>query len=153
MQNITAGNYMKWLKAKQPYFYDIIISKYPQAKTLQGLGLSAATGTDIAITGEKSDNAVSASWLDTIKNVISVASQAYLTKEQIDAQKKLTNMQLDRVSQGLPLLDIDPTSVGLPGPSVRFGMTSDTKTMLMYGVGGLAALFLLSQFFGGRRRA
>lgn len=154
------GRYMAWLKKKQPYFYNIVIRKFPQAKGLAGMGtigLSDMTfpmtaGGSVSITEEKKDAAVTSTWADTLKNIIASASQVYLTKAQIDAQKKLTSLQLDRVQQGLAPLDIDPQTMGLPGPSVSFGVTSDTKKLLLWGGLGVAALVIFSQLSGGRGR-
>lgn len=145
------GAYMRWLKTAQPYFYKIVVDKYPSAKQLEGLGLTAEPGSDVSIEQSKTESAVNASWSDTIKNLLTTASQVYLTKEQIDAQKKLNDIQLDRVARGLSPLNIDPTTMGLPGPTVSFGMSADTKKMLTYGGIAAAALFLFHSLMGRKR--
>lgn len=147
------GAYVKWLKEKQPYFYKILVKKYPQASQLSGMGLVGPENSGVTVTEERTNSSVTASWADTIKNLIGVASQAYLTKEQIDAQKKLTQMQLDRVAQGLSPLNIDPTTMGLPGPSVNFGLTGDTKKLVTWGAVGLGLLFAFHTLFGRKSRA
>lgn len=145
------GAYLRWLKTAQPYFYKVIVKKYPDAQQLEGLGLTADPGSGVTIEQGKSDSAVTSTWADTFKNLITVAGQAYLTKEQMDAQKKLTDIQLSRVQQGLAPLNIDPTTMGLPGASVNFGVSTDTKKWLMYGGIGAGLLFLFHSMFGGRR--
>jgi hypothetical protein len=76
-----------------------------------------------------------------------------LTKQQLDTQNKIVNVQLQRAQQGLPPLNINTLQAGLPQPTVRFGLSSDTSQMVLYGLLGLGALFVLPQLFkrGGRR--
>jgi hypothetical protein len=73
-------------------------------------------------------------------------SQAYLTNEQMKAQKKVLDMQLARAQAGLPPLDIDMRQYGLTGPSVGVGIESNTLKYLGWGAAALAAVYLLPKF-------
>ncbi len=80
---------------------------------------------------------------DKIKEIVLGASQAYLTYEQMQAQKKVMNTQLARLQAGLPALDIDMEKYGLVGPSVSVGLSPTTRSLLVWGGGALAAVYLL----------
>lgn len=135
--------FLEWLKRYQPYHFREIQKRIPRSQ-LSGLGITAPTGDT---TGAVNVSATP-SWMNTIQNVILTASQAWMTKEQIDAQKKLLNYQIDRVKAGLSPLDIDPTTMGLPGPTARVGLTGDTQSLVKYG--GIAALGLLGVYVLGK---
>jgi hypothetical protein len=132
-----AKGFLQWLQKAQPWLYAKVKGKVPSF--VGGLGLTAET----AQTGSAS---ATSSWSDTLKNLLTGASAAYLTKTQLDAQKKILDMQLTRAQQGLSPLDIDPSLYGLSGPSVNVGLTGDTQKLLMYGGLGLLGFFLLSRF-------
>lgn len=140
------SGFFAWLRKYQPSMY-AHVQKQAGTARFAGFGLVAdAPG----VTTPAGDNTTSSSWSDTIKNLITTASQAYLTKEQVDAQKRILDMQMDRVKNGLPLLDIDPQAFGVP--SVNVGVSGDTKKTLLYIGGGLALVFLLSQMLRPSRR-
>lgn len=142
-----AQGFLDWLKAYQPYLFKAVKDKLPK-QALSGLGIDALTND----TSAASSTGASPSWLDTIKNLVTAAGTAYLTKSQVDAQKDILDMQLTRARQGLSPLAIDPTTFGLPGPSVNVGLSSDTSKLLMYGGLAAAALLLFSTFMKHGRR-
>lgn len=158
-QPITATGtrgFMMWLRERQPYLYQRIEKKIP-AKQLAGLGIAPGEPTfqpvsvDPLLVSLPSTPTTSGA-ADMLKNLLLGAGQVYLTKTQLDAQKKILDLQLERARNGFPPADIDPTQYGLPAPNVKLGLDADTKKMLMIGggiAGGLLALYLL---FGGRRR-
>lgn len=136
IQTTGAQGFLAWLKRYQPDFYAAIRAKLPAG--LAGFGLTAeGAAAPAATTG------ASPSWLSTLQNVLVAAAQAKLAKDQIDAQKDLWRIQLERAQAGLAPLDIDPATMGLPGPSVSVGLTGDTKKMLLWGGIGLAAFLIL----------
>jgi len=143
--------YLMFLKQKQPRIYLAI-----QAKLKPGMmaGLGEVTDyvgmptLDIATTA--SSAAPSSSFANSLKALVNGAAQLYLTKAQLDAQKKITNMQLQRAAQGLPPLDMNVDQYGL-APTARVGLTSDTSKLLMYGALGIGGLWLLTSFMGRRR--
>lgn len=138
--------FLQWVQTRLPRLYSDIKREFQDANQLAGLGLGLVDPTSMATTAP-----TSSSLSQTFMDIAQVAAQTYLTKTQIDAQKKILNMNLDRAKQGLTPLDINPANYGLPGPSVGVGMTEDTKKFLMFGGLGLAALFLVSQLKPSRR--
>lgn len=131
--------FFQWLQRAMPRVYSDVKREFADSARLSGFGLS----TDpIAMSTEAPP---SSTLVQTIKDIANVAAQAYLTREQLQAQQRILNMQLTRVQQGLPLLDIDPTRMGVPQPSVGVGVTSDTKEFLMWGAAGFGLLWLLSK--------
>lgn len=145
-----ARGYLKWLKISQPRIYRGILPKLQgpklQATSISGLGDTTADPTATASTAPAPQ-----SWIDNIKQLVTGAAQIYLTKEQLDQQKKITDMQLSRAQQGLPPLNINPAQYGLT-PTVSVGMTEETKNMLLIGGLGLGAFLLLPHLLSGSRR-
>lgn len=133
VQDTGAKGFLNWLKRYQPAIY-ARIGKKADAITLAGLGLTSptdpATGASTAM--------MSSTVADRLKDLVTVAAQVYLTKEQMDANKKILDFQLSRAQQGLAPLDINPAQYGVPTPSVSVGMADDVKTYLKWGglVGG-----------------
>lgn len=151
----TENNALQWLQKWQPDLYRVAKKKLPAA-ALAGLGIAPGEPTLTSITLDTSlvsapTVSTAPSWSDTLKDVVTAASSAYLTKTQLDAQKKILDLQIQRQRAGLPPADIDPSSYGVP--QVRLGLSTDTKTLLMWGAGlaggGLLLYLIMS---GGRRR-
>jgi len=129
--------FLVYVKERMPQLYARIKDKIP-AGPLSGLGLVDPT-TSAPQTAAPTD------WATLIQNVANTAAQVYLTKEQIDAQNKILNLQLSRAQQGLAPLDLDPSIYGLPSAGVSVGITPDVKKMLIFGGIGIAAVFLLTR--------
>jgi hypothetical protein len=128
--------FLLWLKANQPRLYGALTK---QLRTgLSGLGL--AVPSDIATSAPASP--ASSSWVDSIKDVVMTAAQTYLTKQQVDAQKKVLDIQLQRAQQGLPPLNLDLAQYGLT-PTANVGLAPDTMRLVMWGGLALAAVYLL----------
>lgn len=104
---------------------------------------SMSDSTTAAINATDS-GAASPSWLDSISSAIQAAGTAYLTKTQVDAQQQIFNVNLQRAQQGLPPIPTNPTAYGLPAPTVNFGLSSSTLTPVLWAVGGLGLLWLLT---------
>lgn len=138
--------YLLWLKTRQPYIYKRITRDLSPV-SLAGLGLLSAV--DPAAGAPTTMAAPTTA--DRIKELAMLAAQTYLTKAQIDAQRKIMDVQLTRAQQGLAPLDIDPVQYGLPAPSVNVGMSPETKKWLTYGGIGAGLLWLLSMATGRRR--
>ena len=77
-------------------------------------------------------------------------SQAYLTYEQMRAQKKVMDAQLARAQAGLPPLDLNMEQYGLTGPQVSVGLSPTTRTLLIAGAAGLGLVYLLPKLLGKR---
>jgi hypothetical protein len=135
---------LEFMRRALPRTYAVVKKELQTGAQLQGLALTEPSQT-------ASEQPPTSSLANTIKEIAQVAAQAYLTKEQIDAQNRILNIQLQRAQNGQPLLAIDPQEYGLPSPSVGVGLTADTKQLLMIGGGIAAALFLFSTFMGRRR--
>lgn len=144
IQTTGAAGFLQWLQRYQPQLYAQIKGQLP--KNMAGFG-------EVATTSAASTQGASPSWLQTVQNIIGAAGQAWLTKQQVDAQKDILRMQLDRAASGLAPLDIDPSKYGLPGANVSLGLTPDIKKMLMYGgIGIVALIFLPKILHAGRSR-
>lgn len=144
-QRGTKG-FLRWTQANLPRTYRGVKKELQSSAKLSGLGVIDPLAT-------ASDQPMSSSLAQTLKELAQVAAQTYLTKEQIQAQNKIMNIQLQRAQAGLAPLNIDPATYGLPSPSIGVGLTGDTKQLLIYGGLGVGALWLLSTFMGTRRRA
>lgn len=137
-----AAGFLDWLRVKWPRMYQEVKHKIP--KGMSGFGETTST-TAASTTG------TSPTWMQTVQNIVTAAGQAWLTKEQVEAQQKILKMQLDRAANGLAPLDIDPRDYGIGGPSVSVGFAPGTQKMLIYGGLGLAALLFLPRLLGSRR--
>lgn len=142
--NLPAGmkGFLAWMAREQPIMHERLLNRI-HSGTLGDIGLTAPVNTE-------STQPVSSSVADTIKNTLMALSQGYLTYEQTRAQSKVLDLQLQRAKQGLPPLDINTESFGV-GPSVSVGLSPGTKTMLMWGGIGLAAVILLPKLLPSRR--
>lgn len=135
MQVTTTGarGFVDWIKLRQPYLYSRV------RRSLERI--AAQTLGD--------DATPASSWSDTLKNLVTVAGQAFLTKSQLDSQQKILDLQLSRAKAGLAPLDIDPATFGIAGPQVTLGISSDTKKLLMMGGAVFAAVILLPKLLRG----
>jgi hypothetical protein len=146
---------LAWVKKYQPAIYKDAAKHLPTLK-LNGLGIttyetdsgSTTVFDDPAPSASSSTTSGAPSTLDVIKNAVMVASQAYLTKTQLDAQGKILNMQLDRLRNGLPVVDMDPSQYGVPSVALTVG--KDTKTFAYIALAGVG-LFAFFMMMGRRR--
>ena len=149
MQQIqTKGTkgFLQWMRIALPQTYRSVKKDLQQSASMSGLGLIEPVQT-------ASEQPMSSSLATTLREIAQVAAQAYLTKEQIDAQQRIVNVQLTRAQNNLPPLNIDPQTYGLPAPSIGFGLTGDTRQLLMWGGGIALGVYLLASMMKGRRRA
>lgn len=139
---------LAWMKTYRPDWLRVVQKKLPSAP-LAGLGdVLAPVSFDTSLVSTPAVSS-SSSWGDTIKDAITAASSAYLTKSQIDAQKQILDLQIERARAGLPPANIDPSQYGVP--NVNIGVSADTKQMLLIG-GGVLALLVVGSMLTGRRR-
>lgn len=155
IQATGVQGFLQWVKARQPYLYRRIEKQLPKAG-LAGLAdtplATVAVDASLVSTTGLPTSSSSPAIGDILKNLLMGAGQVVLTKQQLDAQKKILNLQLERARAGLPPADIDPTQYGLPGPNVKLGIDSDAKRVLMIGGGLLGGAFLLWLVLGSRGR-
>lgn len=85
-----------------------------------------------------------------MQQLITGFSQYKLAQSQLDTQKAITDLQLKRAAAGLPPLNIDPSTLGVP--SVSVGLSPATQQLLTYGILGGLGLFALNMVMGGKRR-
>jgi hypothetical protein len=141
--------FLQWLQTNQPAIYrrarPTIVKQAGSALSLAGLGLTDPTTT-------AAETPAPTSWADSLKNIVMAASQAYLSREQIKAQSKVVDLQLNRARAGLPPLDIDLNSMGLQPPQVQVGVADNTLKMGALVLGGLGLLYVLGRVLGGRKR-
>ena len=141
--------FLLWTKKNLPRTYAGISKELKSATRLAGMGLTAEPAVAATETPPTS------SLVNTIRDVANMVGQVYLTREQLKAQQKVLDMQLQRAANGLPPADIDVTQYGLPQPSVGISLDDSTKKILMWGGIGLAVAIVLGLIGGGRaaRRA
>lgn len=134
---------LEYIKRAMPRTYAHIERELRATGQLKGLG---AVGLVATATEAPPSNSL----VDTIKEIANVAAQAYLTREQMQSQQKILDVQLQRAQQGLPPLNIDPTTYGLPQPSIGVGLDAGTTKTLLWVGGGLALALMLGLIGGGR---
>lgn len=135
--------FFQWMQRAMPRTYVGVKRELSRnSPGLKGFGLvDPATTTSTA--------APSSSLADTIREIATVAGQAYLTTQQVKAQQQILNIQLQRAQQGLAPLAIDPTTYGLPQPSIGVSLDSSTQKLLIYGGGALVLAVLFGLIGGG----
>jgi hypothetical protein len=132
--------FFAWLGSAQPAVARAVLIKLGRPKTLGDLGIEAPQQVTATQT------ATAPSTMDKIKDILLGVSQAYLTAEQMRAQKKVMDIQLQRAQAGLTPLDINMEQYGLTGPSVSVGLSATTRTLLTVGAVGLGVVYLLPKF-------
>lgn len=132
--------FFAWLDATQPAVARAARARIASPASLGDLGI--ASPVEVTTT----QAATAPSTADKIKDIVLGVSQAYLTYEQMKAQRKVMDMQLARAQAGLAPLDINMEQYGLTGPSVSVGLSPTTKSLLIYGGGALALVYLLPKF-------
>lgn len=132
-----------WLQSHNPRLYAVAMPGI-RSPSLSGLGLTA-DAAQIPVAAQET-GAVKPSITDRIREILAVAAQTYLTAQQVKAQQKVLDMQLQRAQSGLPPLDIDMAAYGAV-PSAQVGLSADTRSLLMWGAAALAAVYLVPKFF------
>ena len=133
-----------WARVKNPRLYASGLPAMRSRTAMSGLGITGTAAE--AATSADNLGPTPVPIIDKIKEILMGVSQAYLTNEQMKAQKKVLDMQLARAQAGLPPLDIDMQQYGLTGPSVGVGIESNTLKYLGWGAAALAAVYLLPKF-------
>lgn len=144
--NTGQKGFFEWVQKRMPRLYADIRREFGDANQLHGLGLTTPDPVTMATTAPMTQTLS-----QTITDIANVAAQAYLTKQQIDAQNKILKINLQRAQQGLTPLDLNPATYGLPQPSFGVGLTEDTKKMLMWGALGVGGLWVLGMLKPSRR--
>jgi len=109
--------FLTWLRDRAPQYYRPVMEEFSNGQ-LSGLGITGPGDTEAA-----SEAPIPHTVADTIKDIISGVSMAYLTVQQMNAQKKVLDLQLDRAKAGLAPLDIDMQAYTQAGaPSMNIGM-------------------------------
>ena len=157
--------FFEWVQRRQPYLLTRAVqkklSKIPTGAGVAGLGLTdpqpllSTVSVNTSLVSSPTVTSSGGGLTDILSTLLMGAGQVILTKQQLDAQKQVLNLQLDRAKAGLPPLDLDPTTYGLPGPTVKLGVDAETKTLLLIAGGVAAAGFVAWLIFGsgGSRRA
>lgn len=155
--------YLVWLATNQPKLYAQVRERLKTRvpANLSGLGFGALDQSllQVGITADVASDPIinsapqgaSSTWADTLSTILKTVAVGYSTKQQIDAQNKINQMQLDRLRQGLPPLNIDPASYGLQTASASIGIAPNTQKMLMLGGAAVLGVWLLTSFTGRRR--
>ena len=130
-----------WARVNNPRLYAAGLPALRQRTAMAGLGITG-TAAEAAISADNT-GATPVPIIDKIKQILMGVSQAYLTNEQMKAQKKVLDLQLARAQAGLPPLDINMQQYGLTGPTVGVALESNTMKMLGWGAAALAAVYLI----------
>lgn len=146
--NLPTGmkGFFAWLAQKQPAIYARVMARLRESQ-LSGLGITSPDETP-AVANQT--QAAAPSTAQKIKDVVLALSQGYLTVQQMRAQEKVLDMQLQRAKTGQPPLNLDMAQYGLTGPQVSVGLSPDVKKLLIYGGIGFAALIFLPKLLKGR---
>ncbi len=104
---------------------------------------NVSDATQAAINATDS-GAATPDWASTISSAIQAAGQAYLTKAQVDTMSQIANQNIMLAQKGLPLIPTNPTTYGLPAPTVQVGLSSATLTPLLWIAGGIGVVILIS---------
>lgn len=134
---------LEFIRRALPRTYAHLERELRSTGQLRGLGR-------VGLIATATETPPSKSLVDTIKEIATVAGQVYLTREQMQAQRQILNVQLQRAQQGLAPLPIDPSTYGLPQPSVGVSLDEGTKKILLYGGIGLGLALMLGLIGGGR---
>lgn len=84
--------------------------------------------------------------LDQLLRTGQSAVEMWLT---YDARKDMQDMNIERARRGLPPVDAS-AYMRMTAPQVQFGMSSDTKNLVMYGGIGVLAVMVLSSVLKSR---
>lgn len=77
-----------------------------------------------------------------LTQLITGFTQYKLANQQLKTADQITQLQLSRARAGLPPLNIDAGTLGVP--SVSVGLSSGTQQLVLYGLLGIGGLFLLN---------
>ena len=146
--------FLGWLAAVHPRIYNAVAVSTPEIVAAiendnspgSRLGNLSPAPTVNTGSGEfVSGSAVvpgtgAASSMQSLITTITQAGAAYLS---LDQQKRVLAIQLDRARRGLPPLDVGAYMD--PNQGVNVGINQGTQRTLLYLVGGLGAVFLLSR--------
>lgn len=109
--------------------------------------------TSQAIADSTDSSAPSSSWVSDIASaftsVFPALTQAGIAKQQLQQQQTLFNTNLQLAQQNKPLITSDIsryTSV----PTVNFGLSGNTQSALVWGLGALGGAWLLTSFLNRR---
>jgi hypothetical protein len=151
-----AHGFLAWLKERQPWLYASVKDKLPRIN-LSGLGIDINETTLGAMAEDTSSApsvtvAASPGWSTTLQNTLNTAASVYLTKAQLDAQKKILDIQLTRARNGLEPLNIDPSQYGIP--QLKVSADDNLKKILM-GVAIVGAILIFGPLIvhTGKRQA
>jgi hypothetical protein len=123
--------------------------------TLMTIGIDPTSVSDsasAAVINATDSSAADPSWVSSISSALQLASQAYLTKTQVDATNQIFNTNLSLAQRGLPLIPTNPTAYGLPAPTVNFGLSPGTMSKGIMVVGGVLGVWLLISLTSGKRK-
>lgn len=107
------------------------------------------TSTD-ATTASAPTTSDSTGWLSSLSSIVSAASQAALTADQIATANKVTNLQIQQAAAGKSPLNLSAYGLSTT-PGVSVGLSTSTQSLLMYGGIALLGVWLLTSLT--RRRA
>lgn len=139
----SVWGFLDWLQSFSPDFYNVVANAglaEPAAVVesgaiapksgLSGMGEFENTPGVMEDVSWGAGDAVS-EWGDRISKL---AAQ-YM---QFDTQKRILDLNIKRAEQGLP-----PVDSGTLAPSVNFGLTSDTRQMMFWAIGGIVAIGII----------
>lgn len=133
---------MLWMRERNPRLYAASMRTIA-APNLAGLGITGAAAEVSA--AASSTETPKPSVLDKFKELVLAAGQTYLTAEQIKAQKKVLDMQMERLKAGLPAADINMASYGFTGPQLGLNVGSDTQKFALMALAAAGVIYLLGK--------
>lgn len=135
-------------------------TQWKSSATFNGLGddtslysigvdsIDLTPSTAQAVADATDSGAASTSWVSDIanafSNVLPALTQAQLAKQQASAAQQIFNVNLQRAQQGLAPIPTSPSNYGVLSPTVNFGLSGGTQSAFLWGIGGIAAVWLIS---------
>lgn len=137
-------------------------TQWKSATTFSGLGQLTDISVDTvdltpsvsqAVADATDSGTPNSSWVsdiaDAFKSILPALAQTQLQKQQLANAQTVFNMNLQRAANNQPLLKTDPSAYG-PVPTVNFGLAGGTQSALLWGLGGIAAVWLVSSVINKR---
>jgi hypothetical protein len=106
--------------------------------------LTVPAGITSAIDASTSAPA-SSTFSDIVSSLATAWGATQLSKQQLNTQQQITNIQLQRAQAGLPPLNIDTAGLGLPG--INVGVSSSTQNTILLFAAILGGAFIIPKLF------
>jgi len=143
-RTLARAQFLTWLRTFNPALFEAAVKQAEDWK--------ASLASPTALSGLGADDSEPSTWWQQLTEGLTSMGTAYLAYK---GQQQVLQTNIQRAQMGLP--PIDP-STGAPTVRTQVSLSpqllsrlGDGGTMVLYAGLGLAALYLLTNVFGGRR--